>query len=339
MAPRRFTAETTATELVADLAANIKGKVILTTGPSPKSLGEAFVKSIAKASPALLILAGRDTAKLEQTVQAIHSENPDVQTRLLELKLDSLTAVRKAAETVLNEWTDVPLIDVVVNNAGIMATPFRLTEDGYESQFATNHLGHFLFTNLIMPKILASKSPRVVNIASDAHRFSPIRWGDIHFNRPDKDGEESKPKYYNKWRAYGQSKTANMLYTLSLAEKLGEKGLQAYSLHPGVIQTNLDSSIADWEVDMVGLTEADRGALGNLTAWDGLKFKQHDQGVATHVFAAFEGSLGEKNGAYLLDAHVADPATEEYVPWARDSVSAENLWKLSEELVGQKFDF
>ncbi|KAM7204244.1 short-chain dehydrogenase/reductase SDR [Naviculisporaceae sp. PSN 640] len=334
MAPRSFTAETTASQLVADpeIASRIKGKVILTTGPSPNSLGEAFLKTIAKASPALLILAGRDTAKLEQTAQSIRSENPNVSTRLLELNLASLAQVRSAADVVLHEWTDVGHIDVVVNNAGIMAVPFRLTEDRYESQFATNHLGHFLFTNLIMPKILKSEAPRVVNIASDAHRFSPIRWGDIHFNR------DESGKYYNKFRSYGQSKTANMLYTLSLAEKLGERGLQAYSVHPGVIHTNLDSAIEDWEVDMPGLMDVDR-TMGNESGWEGFKFKSHDQGVATHVYAAFEGTLGEKNGWYLLDAHVADPLTEEYYPWARDSVSAEKLWRLSEELVGRRFEF
>lgn len=145
MAPRSFTAETRASQLVADpdIASQIKGKVILTTGPSPNSLGEAFVRAIAKASPALLILAGRDAAKLEQTAKSIHAENPDVKvaTRTLELNLASLAQVRRAAEKVLHEWTDVRHIDVVVNNAGIMAVPFRLTEDGYESQFATNHLG------------------------------------------------------------------------------------------------------------------------------------------------------------------------------------------------------
>jgi NAD(P)-dependent dehydrogenase (short-subunit alcohol dehydrogenase family) len=175
-----YNASTTAEELVKILAAEIKGKVILTTGPSPASIGATFVETVARAQPALLILAGRSTSKLQQTADAITKENPSVPVRLLQLDLGSLAAVRKAASEV-NSWTDVPHIDVLVNNAGIMATDFALSPEGYESQFATNHLGHFLFTNLIIEKVLAASSPRIVNVSSDGHRLSPIRWADTNF--------------------------------------------------------------------------------------------------------------------------------------------------------------
>ncbi|KAK3312930.1 hypothetical protein B0H66DRAFT_383497 [Apodospora peruviana] len=333
MTPRQFDASATASGLVKELAPHIKGKVILTTGPSPGSLGDHFLRAIATAEPRLLILSGRTPSKLQQTVDAIHRDSPDVATRLLQLKLDSLQDVRAAAETVMSdEWADVPAIDVLLNNAGIMAAPFSLTVDGFENHFATNHLGHFLFTNMIMPKILASSSPRVVNVSSDGHRLSPIRWADINFNRGDR-------PHYDPWRAYGQSKTANMLMTLSLAEKLGPtRGLQAYSLHPGVTNTNLGAQI-EWGTAFRNLREVEE-SMGNEEAYvDDFKWKTADQCVATHVYAAFEPSLKEKNGAYLQDARVADPWTDTVKPWATSSIEAERLWKLSEELVGQDFSY
>ena len=177
---RSYSATATAGELSTDLAHEIKGKVILATGVSPKSLGATFLETIASGQPALLILAGRDNTKLQRAANAITTSHSHVQVRLLQLDLGTLAAVRESA-AVVNSWDDVPHIDVLVNSAGIMASDFALSPDGFETQLATNHLGHFLFTNLIMDKILASKSPRVVNISSDGHRLSPIRWGDYNF--------------------------------------------------------------------------------------------------------------------------------------------------------------
>lgn len=179
MAPA-YNQTTTAEELVGHFPAEIKDKVVLTTGPSPTSIGATFVEAIARAQPALIILAGRNPSKLQKTADAISQKQPQVPVRLLQLDLGSLAAVREAAAEV-KSWDDVPHIDVLVNNAGIMATNFALSPDGFENQFATNHLGHFLFTNLIMGKILASRSPRVVNVSSDGHRLSPIRWADYNF--------------------------------------------------------------------------------------------------------------------------------------------------------------
>ncbi|KAJ8096592.1 short-chain dehydrogenase/reductase SDR [Lipomyces tetrasporus] len=292
-----YNASTEATEIVNHLAAHIKGKVILTTGPSPASIGATFVEMIARARPALLILAGRSTAKIKQTADKIVAAFPQVPVRLLQLDLASLTSVREAAAAV-NSWDDVAYIDVLVNNAGIMATGFALTQDGYESH-------------------------------SDGHRLSPIRWADYNFQ----DGE-----IYNKWVAYGQSKTGNILMTVSLAEKLGSKGLLAYSLHPGVIFGTTLARDVDWTVDLPELKAVDR-FLGNEEAWMDFKRKSPQQGAATYVYAVFEPSLRDHNGAYLQDCHVADPWTETVKPWATDEVEAERLWKLSERLVGQEFNY
>ncbi|KAJ5312272.1 hypothetical protein PENANT_c011G06161 [Penicillium antarcticum] len=325
--PAPYNTNTTTIELVTDYKALMKDKVILTTGVSPGSLGGTFVQSLAEADPAYLILAGRNTAKLEQCVSELHTANPNLKTRTLQIDLGSLKSVRSAAEQV-NSWTDIPTIDVLVNNAGIMATEYGLSEDGVESQFATNHLGPFLFTNLVMGKILNSEAPRVVMVTSDGHRLSPIRFDDYNF-----DGGET----YNKWAAYGQAKTANMLMALSLSSKLGVKnGLLAFSLHPGVIFTNLGSHL-DWSGD-VGLQFIDR-QLGNREGWAEFNPKTLERGAATHIYAAFDPALKANNGAYLIDCHVADPLIDTVKPWGTSHFEAERLWKLSEELVGQDFAY
>jgi NAD(P)-dependent dehydrogenase (short-subunit alcohol dehydrogenase family) len=179
--PIQYNAQTTGSELVRELADHIKGKVILTTGVSPGGLGAHFVETVAGAKPSLLILAGRSTAKVQKTADALAKSHPDVKTRILRLDLASLAAVREAAAEV-NSWDDIPSIDVLVNNAAIMAVEHAVSPDGFESQFATNHLGHFLFTNLIMGKVLAASKPRVVSVSSDGHRISPVRFDDLDFH-------------------------------------------------------------------------------------------------------------------------------------------------------------
>ncbi|KAF8891618.1 hypothetical protein CPB84DRAFT_1848908 [Gymnopilus junonius] len=320
---------TTAQELVSDYAKLIKGKVILTTGVSPGSLGAAFLEYIAKAQPALLILAGRDWTKTEKTALPITTANPGVKTRFLKVDLSSLQSVRTAA-TEVNSWSDVPVIDVLVNSAGIMAVEYGLSVDGFERHLASNHLGHFLLTNLIINKILASMTPRIVNITSSGHRFSPFRFKDYNF-----DGGRT----YHPWRGYGQSKTANVLMALSLADKLGKRGLLAFSVHPGGILTNLANHL-DLNQAMANLWEVDR-VLGNDQGFDhdiDMKdMKNIERGTATYVYAAFDPDLAAHNGAYTVDSHVADPFTDPVRPWATSSVEAEKLWRLSEQLVGQKF--
>lgn len=174
-------ADTTATQLVNDYADIIKDKVILATGVSPGTLGGHFVQAIAKANPSCLILAARNPEKAQQTANEINAVQPTVKTRILPLDLGLLKQVRQAADEI-NSWDDVPVIDVLVNNAGIMAPEYKVTDDGFESQLATNHLGPFLFTNLIMKKVLAAKSPRVVMVSSEGHRVNPFRFGDYNFD-------------------------------------------------------------------------------------------------------------------------------------------------------------
>ncbi|KAF7551512.1 hypothetical protein G7Z17_g4949 [Cylindrodendrum hubeiense] len=304
----KYNAKTSVHELVSDYAQIISGKIILTTGVTPNSLGHIFTSAVAAASPALLILAGRNAAKLQQTADAIAAAHPGARTRNLVVDLSSLASVRKAAGEV-NSWADVPRVDVVVNNAGVMAVDFALTPDGFETQFAASHIGHFLLTNLIMDKILASESPRVVNVSSDGHRLGPIRWADPHFSA-----------------SHSQAKTANNLFALSLAGKLGKRGLQAYSLHPGVIMTTgLGNHIGD-----------EFKSLGFQGGFDAVPV---EVGTATHAFAAFDPSIADHNGAYLIKCRVGDPYVDTLKPWATSPIEADKLWVLSEKLVGQEFKY
>jgi NAD(P)-dependent dehydrogenase (short-subunit alcohol dehydrogenase family) len=178
---KSYSIETTSDDLAKNYTDIIKGKTVFATGVTHGSIGGQYVESVAASSPALIILAGRSIDKLRREAEVIAEKSPDVKTKLLVVDLGSLASVRKAAEEV-NSWDDVPVIDVVCNCAGVMALPFKLTEDGYESHFAMNHLGHFLLTNLIMGKVLASPAPRIVMVSSDGHRVSYIRWNDINYD-------------------------------------------------------------------------------------------------------------------------------------------------------------
>ncbi len=175
-----YTWETTAEEVAADCQSQIANKTILVTGASPKGLGATFATIIAKYGPACLILATRDRAKAEETAQDIAAVAPSVRTRCIELDLSSLAQVRKAAEesNALDEQ-----IDVLVNNAGIMASPYSKTTEGIEQQFGINYVGHFLLTNLILPKMLARNVPvRVVNVSSNGYRLGHVRFEDWNFD-------------------------------------------------------------------------------------------------------------------------------------------------------------
>jgi NAD(P)-dependent dehydrogenase (short-subunit alcohol dehydrogenase family) len=310
-----------ASKVAADNASSIAGKIVLTTGVTQGGLGATFVEEIAKHKPALLVLAGRNIFKVQATADKI-AQNPDsanVQVGVLALDLASQKQIRQAAKEVLAFPEDH--IDVLVNSAGIMAGPYRTTEDGIEAQFGSNHIGHFLFTNLIMPKLLASKAPRVVNVASDGHRLGGVRFDDPNFQ----DG-----KVYNEWEGYGQSKSANILFSYALAEKLGPKGLKTFSLHPGVtLGTSLFPEFG--EEHLKSLQTRDKAIGWNRE----LDMKTLDECAATHVVAAFDPRIDAYNGAYLENGNLSD----DLQPTVKGEGDAEKLWTLSEKLVGQKFEY
>jgi NAD(P)-dependent dehydrogenase (short-subunit alcohol dehydrogenase family) len=199
-------------------------KTVVITGVTPRSLGAEAARVIAKHDPKLLILASRTESTIDETIESIKSSTtPGIDLRPLVVDLGSQKSVRAAAVQIL-EWT--PVVDVLINNAGIMMMPtYKTTPEGIELQFGVNHIGHFLFTNLLVPALLKSTSGgRVVNISSAGHRGSDVRLDDVNFN----DGKDYEP-----FIAYAASKTANIQFSVALANKLGSKGLLSYSIDPG----------------------------------------------------------------------------------------------------------
>jgi NAD(P)-dependent dehydrogenase (short-subunit alcohol dehydrogenase family) len=344
--------ETTATEVANAFPDSIKGRTILITGVSPGGLGETTTKALAAHSPRLLILTGRSPDKANAVIAETHNSCPETICRFLHMDLSSQASIRKAAEEVLS-YEDVNGIDLLINNAGVMDIQDRaLSPEGIEMQFATNHIGHFLFTNLIMPKLISaaakttpescSANVRIINVSSGAHVFGPIRFSDHTFSKPiDAIPKEEWPSLdrlraiggipnerspYIPFAAYAQSKTANILFSLSLTAKLAKKyNITSFALHPGSIPTELQRN-------------SDQEKLAESRKKHGMmKRKNLDQGASTTLVAALDpglkaGNVNDGSGLYLDDCQVGDQ-----VQWARDPKAAERLWQLSEGLVGQSF--
>jgi NAD(P)-dependent dehydrogenase (short-subunit alcohol dehydrogenase family) len=190
-------------------------------------------------------------------------------------------------------------------------------------QFGTNHMGHFLFTCLLAPALLAAAPGRVVNLSSGGHRFANFNFDDPAYYDRD----------YDKWQAYGESKTANILFTVALDRRLRERGVRAFAVHPGVIMTNLSRHMqqADYE-----------SLMSRTPPGEELVFKSVEQGAATTVWAATTAELDGKGGIYLEDCQIAQPAKHGasggIESYALDAAAAERLWSLSEELVEQSLE-
>jgi NAD(P)-dependent dehydrogenase (short-subunit alcohol dehydrogenase family) len=321
MSNKNFGAQTEAEEVATYFENEIKGKTVLITGCTWGGLGAEAARVIAKYHAALVIVAGRKQELLDDTIQKIKEETPSANLRSLVLDLSSLESVRRAAAEV-NAYPES--LDVLINNAGVMAAPYHTTKDGFEAQFGTNHIGPFLFTNLILAKLLASKTgaPRIVNVSSFGHIFSPIRFDDPFFDNG---------KTYEKWTSYGQSKTANMLFARELAKRYKNKGLTAFSLHPGAIFTNLQRHVVDHDAEF---NDPVKDYDGNLIDVNSMTWKSIPQGTATHLVAAFDPNITSDSGAFLDDCQIANDRAKSY---AKDATQADKLWKWSEKIVGQTF--
>lgn len=342
-----FNAKTEALEVAAAFPAAVKGKNILVTGVNKGGIGYTTAQAFASQSPAHLIIAGRTPSKLRECIDAIKAEYPSTDIRSLKLDLSSQKSARDAAKEVM-AYSDVPQIDIIVNSAGIMNHPTRtLSEEGIELHLATNHIGHFLFTNLIMPKILkaAESNPkgttRIVNVSSGAAEAGGIRWSDPTFEKKNTDlPSDQQPAYamlkhfgiqggedmsYIPVVAYQQSKAANVLFGLELTNKLYEKkGILSLAVHPGVIKTELGRNNTDELKEQIKMM-VETGVI----VW-----KTLGAGASTSLVAATDPKLGPCEEAYLADCQLSEKAH----PRAKDPKEAEKLWKYSEELVGQKFE-
>lgn len=320
-----FGPKTTAEEVCDAFTSQIQGRTFLITGTSAKGLGAKCATSLAKHSPAKLILVSRSKAKVDPVVEEIGKINPQVSVQFVPCELSDQDSVREAAETILMD-SSISKIDVVINNAGIMAVnDYTLDKHGIELALSSNHIGHFLLTNLLMPRILAAgKGARIVNLTSYGHRISSFR-----FNDPNFDGG----KAWDRWSSYGQSKTANILFSVELARRLKDKGIQSYSVHPGVIlETGLGDHI-DFEKEvpeLLAITKKNNPDLEPSILEDP---KNHTQGSSSSLVAALDPGLEAQSGAYIADCNVGDA-----LAYSTDPDNAKKLWAYSEEVVGQKFD-
>ncbi len=307
---------------------NLRGKRILVTGVSA-GLGIETARALA-AHGAHITGAARDLAKAEGATNEVRkaASAHGGSLELIELDLASLKSVRACAEGLLAKGE---LFDVIIANAGVMATPFGHTADGFETQFGTNHLGHFVFVNKIAS--LIRDGGRLINLASSGHRFANVDLEDPNFERTP----------YEPFVAYGRSKTANILFSVAFDARHRGRGVRAAAVHPGGIQTELGRHMDP--VQFQGLLEN----INKQLAAEGkgpFEFKTILQGAATSVWAAVVASADEIGARYCENCHVSKivpddrvitPISEGVRGYALDPKSAEALWKKSEELVGEKF--
>ena len=299
-----FDVDTTTDEVVAGL--DLAGKTIVVTGAT-SGLGKESARALASTG-AEVVLCGRDDAKGQAVVDEIGGA-----TSFQHLDLADLDSVRASADELLAR---IERLDVLLNNAGVMACPLARTADGFEMQFGTNHLGHFLFTARLFPLLAQSVPSRIVNLSSHGHMIGGVDLDDPNY--------EHRP--YDKWEAYGQAKTANVLFSRELDRRFGDHDVHAYAVHPGMIITELGRHLDEADIADIGERTSKRPAGGPSST-----FKPVERGAATQVWAATGDGI--PGGAYLADAAVC----EQVAPHATDDDVAVRLWALSEDLVGEAF--
>ncbi|KAI9730210.1 MAG: hypothetical protein M1834_005974 [Cirrosporium novae-zelandiae] len=312
-------ARPTALQIIKDegLEGKLTDEVIFITGCS-SGLGIETARALLKTG-ATLYLTARNPEKARSALKDVLDLS---QVHLLTLDLSSLASVRACAAEFLSKSKT---LKILINNAGVMATPEGRTADGFETQFGTNHLGHFLLFHLLKPALLASSTPtfhsRVIIVSSSMHRASKVQFDNINF-----EGN------YDPWKAYGQSKTALIWTANEIERRYGVRGLHSFSLHPGGISSGLQQHVPQELMERWGKDTT-------LTSY----FKSAEQGAATTVWAAVAKELEGQGGRYLEDCQISkpwDPKTGDmgqgHSTWAYDNEGEEKLWAKSLELVGLK---
>jgi NAD(P)-dependent dehydrogenase (short-subunit alcohol dehydrogenase family) len=307
---------------------DLKGKRVLVTGVSA-GIGVETARSLA-AHGAQVVGTARDLKKAAAATDIARKEasSNGGSFEVVACDLASLKSVRACADGLLKAGKP---FDVIIANAGVMATPFGHTEDGFETQFGTNHLGHFVLVNRIAPLLRAGG--RLINLASAGHRFASVDLNDPNFERTP----------YDPWVAYGRSKTANILFAVAFDERHRGRGIRAAAVHPGGIQTelgrHLDAAQLQAAIDRINAASVAAGAAP-------FKYKAIPQGAATSVWAGFVAAADEIGGRYCENCHVGQivpdgksiSANSEGVrAYALDRATAKALWVKSEELVGERY--
>ena len=323
---KTFDANSTTDDVLSGIS--LLGKRILVTGVSA-GLGIETARALA-AHGAHVVGTARDIAKAEAATAQVRKDAASAEGRfeIVALDLANLASVRGCASALLA--TQEPF-DVVIANAGVMATPFGHTTDGFETQFGTNHLGHFVLVNRIAPLIRAGG--RLVNLSSAGHRYANIDLEDPNFERTP----------YHPFVAYGRSKTANILFAVAFDQRHRGRGIRAAAVHPGGIRTELnrhmDAAALGQIIDQMNKQLAAEGKPP-------FQYKSIPQGAATSVWTAILGSPEEIGGRYCENCHVGQVVADDVMisavsegvrGYALDSRNAEALWKKSNELVGETF--
>lgn len=297
-------------------------KTALITGGSA-FIGAETARAL-HATGATIYITVRDKEKGQKVIDDIMKSDPNNKApiHMIEMALDDFTSIRQGAEEFLKESGNK--LNLLICNAGVMATPKGLTKDGYETQFATNYLSHFLLFQLLKPALLASSTPeynsRVVMVSSESHRQGEIRFDDYNFTEG-----------YHPMKAYGQSKTATIYMANGIDRRFGAKGLHALSLHPGAIRSNITAHVRKmaepmWEIPSVKARE-----------------KSPAQGAATTAYAAVSSEWEGKGGRYLSNCMEMGPfegkegfevMDEGYAPWVYDQDKQDRLWADSLKMVG-----
>jgi NAD(P)-dependent dehydrogenase (short-subunit alcohol dehydrogenase family) len=306
---------------------NLRGKRIFITGVSA-GLGVETARSLV-ARGAQVVGAARDLKKAEAATAQVRRDAANGGSfELVALDLANLSSVRDCADGLLKKGAP---FDVVIANAGVMATPFTNTADHFEMQFGTNHLGHFVLVNRIASLIRAGG--RLINLSSAGHRYSNVDLQDPNFERTP----------YDPWLAYGRSKTANILFSVGFDKRHRGRGVRAAAVHPGGIQTELGRHIGAEEIqkltDRISAQRAEQG-LGPF------QWKTIPQGAATSVWAGVVAPADEIGARYCENCHVGNIVPDDAAitvvsegvrAYAVDPANAEALWKKSEEMVGESF--
>jgi NAD(P)-dependent dehydrogenase (short-subunit alcohol dehydrogenase family) len=318
---RQFGATSTTDEVLEGV--DLSGKRILVTGVSA-GLGVETARTLA-AHGAQVVGAARDLNKAKTATEQVRAQAANGGgLELVELDLASLASVRACADALISAGDP---FDLVIANAGVMACPKSYTSDGFETQFGTNHLGHFVLVNRIVS--LLKSGSRLVNLSSAGHRFSDVNLDDPNF--------EHTP--YTEFGAYGRSKTANILFAVEFDRRHKANGVRATAVHPGGIQTELARHLSPEAIKQLidGINAANLAADAPVFSW-----KTIPQGAATSVWSGIVASADEVGGRYCEDCHVAELAEGDDIrggvrAYALDPDHAQALWAKSEEMVGEQF--
>lgn len=312
-----FGATSTTDDVLAGV--DLSGKRILVTGVSA-GLGVETARALA-AHGAQVIGTARDLGKAKTALAAVGAHGVE----LVELDLADLASVRAGADEIVRQGKS---FDVIIANAGVMATPFGRTRDGFETQFGTNHLGHFVLVNRLAS--LLKDGSRLVMLSSSGHRFSNVDLEDPGFDKSE----------YTPFGAYGRSKTANILFAVEFDRRHKAKGIRATAVHPGGIQTELARHMDPGAIEKI-LDDINNAARASGTPE--FEWKSIPQGAATSVWAGIVAPADSVGGHFCEDCHVAEIVDGDELmrggvrPYALDAQTAKALWAKSEEMVGERF--